>query len=67
MMEAEGIIGFTLKDARIMMNNSGRKIGTIKLTSEPKSDPLEIEESFRVVNVVKDYEENYVLVVCKPL
>ena len=40
MMEAEGIIGFTLKDARIMMNNSGRKIGTIKLTSEPKSDPL---------------------------
>lgn len=67
MMEAEGIIGFTLKDARIMMNNSGRKIGTIKLTSEPKSDPLEIEESFRVVNVVKDFKDNYVLVVCKPL
>ena len=66
MMEAEGIIGFTLKDARIMMNNSGRKIGTIKLTSEPKSDPLEIEESFRVVNVVKDYEENYVLLYANP-
>ncbi len=67
MMEAEEIIGFTLKDARIMMNNAGKKIGTIKLTSEPKSDPVEIEESFRVVNVAKDCEENYVLVVCKPL
>lgn len=66
-MEVDGIIGFTLKDAKIIISNIGKKIRAIKLTSEPKSDPMEIEDSFRVVNVVNEDEENCILIVCKPL
>lgn len=66
-MEAEGIIGFALKDAKTMLNKNGKKIGRIILASQPKSGPVEIEEYFRVINVAKEDEESYVLVVCKPL
>ncbi|NMB33809.1 MAG: hypothetical protein GX992_06225 [Clostridium sp.] len=66
-MEPRSIIGFVLGDAKIMLSEAGRNIAAIRLTSEPKTRPKEIDPSFRVVNVTDKGEEGLVITVCKPL
>lgn len=66
-MKVTSVIGFTLGEARLKLNEEGKRIGCIRVTSPPKADHMEIDDSFRVISVMDKGEEGIMLIVCKPL
>jgi len=51
-MRAENVIGFTLKEARNMLNDAGEKIASVKLTSPPKAELTDIDDYCRVIKAI---------------
>lgn len=56
-MRAENVIGFTLKEARNMLNDAGEKIASVKLTSPPKAELTDIDDYCRVIKAIDKGEE----------
>ncbi|HOM01230.1 MAG TPA: hypothetical protein PLH43_00175 [Acetivibrio sp.] len=66
-MKDGNVIGFTLQEAISMLNDAGGKIASVRLTSPPKAEFIEIEDYYRVINAIDKGEEGIELVVCRPL
>lgn len=60
------LIGYTLGDAFKLSREEGFEIGEITITSPPKMEILEYDDSFRVLRV-NTSENKLNILVCKPL
>ncbi|WP_313563512.1 hypothetical protein [Ruminiclostridium cellobioparum] len=60
------LIGYTLGDAFKLAREKGFEIGEITITSPPKMEILEYDDSFRVLRV-NTSENKLNILVCKPL
>ncbi|WP_051571936.1 hypothetical protein [Ruminiclostridium cellobioparum] len=60
------LIGYTLGDAFKLAREEGFEIGEITITSPPKMEILEYDDSFRVLRV-NTSENKLNILVCKPL
>lgn len=66
-MRGEKVIGFTLSEARNMLTDAGVKVASIRVTSPPKAELMDIDGYYRVINVIDKGEEGIELIICKPL
>ncbi|HHV29611.1 hypothetical protein [Acetivibrio mesophilus] len=66
-MKAQTVIGFTLGEARKILNSAGGKIASIRVTSPPKAELADIDDYYRVINAIDKGEEGIELIICKPL
>lgn len=66
-MNIPDVAGYTLGDARVLLENAGVEILEIEITSPPKHKLDAYEENFRVIRVQKLDNKSVNLLICKPL
>jgi len=66
-MKITDIIGFTLKDAKFVLQNNGIEDYLITVTSSPRLKCDDYDDSFRVVGIRKDSVKEFEIIICKPL
>lgn len=67
MMDYPDVLGFTLSEARSILESAGVSIGSIRITQPPRSRIEIPEDSFRVLKCVKKNDGSIELTVAKPL
>lgn len=66
-MKITDIIGFTLKDAKNILESNGIKDYCIKVTSSPRLKCDDYDDNYRVVSIRKDSVKEFEIIICKPL
>ncbi len=66
-MSVTDVIGFTLRDAKRMLENSGIKNYFISVTSSPRLKCDDFDDNYRVVSIRKAGNNEFELIICKPL
>ena len=66
-MKITDIIGFTLGDAKSILESNGIKNYSITVTSPPRLKCDEYDDNFRVAGIRKDSVKEFEMIVCKPL
>jgi len=65
-MELPDIAGYSIKDARTVLDQSGWQIDNITILKPPRETIEKYDESFRIIKVQKVEEKKLGLLVCKP-
>ena len=66
-MTVPSVIGFYLCDAKIVLQEVGIHISSIKVTAPPRNASQEFYDTFRVVRQTLTESNEIELLVCKPL
>lgn len=66
-MKATDVIGFTLGDARNMLENNNIRNYSIRVTSSPRLKCEGFDDDYRVVGLRTDPNNELELIICKPL
>lgn len=66
-MNAADVIGFTLKDAKVILDKNGVTNYSIKVTASPRLKSDTYDDSYRVVSVRETDVKDFEMIVCKPL
>ena len=61
------VVGFTLGEARGVLDNSGVSITAVRITAPPKEITAEYDDSFRVLRLNIIGDKSIELLICKPL
>ncbi len=61
------LVGFTLGDVLKVVQEKGYKVCNISITSPPKLEISEYDQSFRVLRIQPLEENSLTILVCKPL
>ena len=65
-MQIPDVMGFTLGEARGIMDAAGTTISSIIVTAPPKDICKDYDDSFRIVRLKAIGEKTVELLVCKP-
>jgi hypothetical protein len=66
-MRIPDVVGYSLGDARSLLNQESISINNIAVTAPPKHKSNEFEDFYRVLRINIINEKNIDLLVCKPL
>jgi hypothetical protein len=66
-MNVTDVIGFTLKDAKSILDNNNIKDYSIRVTSSPRLKCDDYDDNYRVVAIRKDSVKEFEIIICKPL
>ena len=66
-MNVTDVIGFTLKDAKSILDNYNIKEYSIRVTSSPRLKCDDYDDNYRVVAIRKDGVKEFEIIICKPL
>lgn len=66
-MERPDVLGYTLSEARTMLEHAGIRLENIRITQPPRSKLEMPEDSFRVLKCIAEGDESIELIVAKPL
>ena len=58
--------GYTLADARRLLNRAGIIINEIQVTAPPKSDARHYDDTYRIIRMRLDEDGRAVILVCNP-
>lgn len=61
------LVGFTLGDVLKVVQEKGYTVGNISITTPPKLEISEYDQSFRVLRIQPLEENSLTILVCKPL
>ncbi len=66
-MSVTDVIGFTLGDAKNILESNCIKNYSIRVTSSPRLKCDDFDDNYRVVSIRKTDDAEFELIICKPL
>lgn len=66
-MNVTDVIGFTLKDAKELLDKNNIANYSIKVTASPRLKGEAYDDTYRVVSIRETNTKDYEMIVCKPL